>query len=344
MKILSAWWADLRDGIVPLITKELRARSRGTRPVVLITPYLLALALGISGMIWLATNQGGALSPQTGVGMFTGLVVGFVLLLSFITPALTVGAVAGEREWKTLDLLLVTRASPLGIALGKLLSSVIYVIYLLLATIPAFALVFLFGGVPVAWVVMALVTAGTTAVSFAALGLLLSALIRRTQVASVVTYILVLAMVFGIPVLGLIQQEASRRSEPGPAAAGPPPWYLSASPLVAVGSAFSGPTGQGLPILGELLRELTGGGGPVRAYAATSSLAAVPTRQVYVVRPPQGPGERPETVEGLAPWIQHLIISSGLAALAVAGAALRLGGSGNLRALLRRRRGAPART
>lgn len=371
MRGLKVWWEDLLSGVRPMLAKELRARSRGVRPAALLTLYLLAVAGGIAGVLWLVTRFFGALSVRVGLWIFTALVIGSALLLSVITPALTTGAISGERERKTLDLLLVTRASPLGIALGKLLSSVVYVLYLLLATIPAFALVYLFGGVPVSYVVTAILVAATSAVAFAAVGLFFSALFRRTQVATLVSYLVVLFVLFGLPIVGEVQRSLAQEREPFRTRpqGGPPPWYLSASPLVALGSAFQGPEGEGLPILGDLFRAITGtrmvsgavavpavpGGVPASAsmmYSSRPVSAAValpgglgggvlPLRQSYLISP-QTPGGEPRVVTALAPWVQHLLISLGTVVVAVAGSAWRLGGSGNLRAWLRRRPRVPA--
>ncbi|MCG0238344.1 MAG: ABC transporter permease [Firmicutes bacterium] len=368
MRGLKVWWEDLLSGVRPMLAKELRARSRGVRPAALLTLYLLAVAGGISGVLWVVTRFFGALSVQVGLWLFTALVVGSTLLLAVITPALTTGAIAGERERKTLDLLLVTRASPLGIALGKLLSSVVYVLYLLLATIPAYALVYLFGGVPVSYVVTAVLLAATSAVAFAAVGLFFSALFRRTQVATLVSYLVVLFVLFGLPIVGEVQRSLAQERDPFGTRpqGGPLPWYLSASPLVALDSAFQGPEGEGLPLLGDLLRAMLGigpmSGGAVTVQAVPGGMPAttvytygpvsvisgfsgsrgsgvLPLRQTYVTLTPGG---ELRVVTALAPWVQHLLISLGTAGVAVAGAAWRLGGSGNLRAWLRRRPRVPA--
>src|SRR5207253_1460100 len=120
--------------------------------------------------------------------LFGALAAGSVLLVAFIAPALTAGALSGERERRTLDLLLVTRASPLGLAAGKLAGAMLWVIYLLMASLPALGIVYLFGGVPLMTVVASLVVTIATALGYSALGLLLSAVFRRTVVATVLAF------------------------------------------------------------------------------------------------------------------------------------------------------------
>src|SRR6185295_9683946 len=116
--------------------------------------YLLLLSGGVLGFLYLVRLGMGVIPPTLGSQLFSSLALGAVLLLAFITPALTAGAVSGERERRTLDLLLVTRASPLGLVLGKLAGSLLYVLFLLLAALPAFALVYLYGGVPPRYLAM----------------------------------------------------------------------------------------------------------------------------------------------------------------------------------------------
>ena len=304
-------WAEFRSGLAlglgGLASKELRSRSRGWRPILLLTGYLLALALGIAGFLALMEQAGGAVSPTVGMQLFSVLAVGLVVMLAFITPALTVGAVSGERERRTLELLLVTRASPLGLAGGKLLGALLYILYLLVAALPAFALVFLFTGIPLLHLGMVMAVGVVTAIAYAALGLMLSALLKRTLVASVIAYLVVLATVLGLPfisaVLGVAQQVRMDTTQ-GPSS---PPVYMYASPLVAMSSVLpGGEANQGSSLVSDLFRVFVNGGrygGEV--MVTTSSISA---HSVYVVGANPVTGQ-PETAEGWAPWVYNFLFS-----------------------------------
>src|SRR5690348_15834778 len=82
-----------------------------------------------------------------------GLLLLIVLLLfqeavlTFITPALTAGAITGERERQTLDLQLCAPISAVGLLWGKLVGSMAYVLLVLLLLAPVFSLTLLLGGV-----------------------------------------------------------------------------------------------------------------------------------------------------------------------------------------------------
>lgn len=73
----------------------------------------------------------------------------FAMIL-LITPAMTAGSIAGERERQTLDMLLVTNTGSLRIVAGKLLESLGYVALLLVAALPTMCLTLITGGVTLA--------------------------------------------------------------------------------------------------------------------------------------------------------------------------------------------------
>nr|MDA8217790.1 hypothetical protein [Dehalococcoidales bacterium] len=126
--------AGLALGLRGLVAKEMRSRSRGWRSVILLTAYLCALTGGLAGFTALLSGTGLG-SYMVGTQLFSALALGSVLLMAFITPALTVGAVSGERERRTLDLLLVTGSSPLGLVTGKMIGSLFYILFLLIAAL-----------------------------------------------------------------------------------------------------------------------------------------------------------------------------------------------------------------
>jgi ABC-type transport system involved in multi-copper enzyme maturation permease subunit len=325
-------WSDFRSGLAlglgGLLSKELRSRSRGWRPMLLLTGYLLALTLAVAGFLALMEQAGGAIQPTIGLQLFSVLALGLVMMLAFITPALTVGAVSGERERRTLELLLVTRASPLGLAAGKLLGALVYILFLLVASLPAFALVYLFAGVPPTNLGMVLAVAVMTAVAHAALGLMMSALLRRTLVASVVTYLVVLATVLGLPFISAIlgvSQMARPESSMAPTSVSPPV-YLYASPLMSVSSVLPG-GGQGFGggLVGDIVtRAFLGGGGYYGgAPMMPASSSSFVSRTVYVTgfNPMTG---QTETAVGWAPWVYHFLIGGVLTLLSVLVAAVSL--------------------
>lgn len=184
--------------------KELRGRMRGKRAFVLLTLYLVILG-GFAWMIELLleqafTNNFGALTyatAQIGRGVFIALLLLETLLVMFLAPAFTAGAISLEREKQTIDMLITTPISSLAIVLGKLFSALTYVFLLIIASIPLTALVFVFGGVAPEDMIKGYVMLLATALGLGSIGLFCSALFRRTQAATVVTYFVVLAITLG---------------------------------------------------------------------------------------------------------------------------------------------------
>lgn len=189
----------------PLIIKDMRGYVRGSRAFWTLTGYLLGLGLLAYALYKIvlvnARNQfgpGGApMSAFVGQSLFIGLALLEMLAICFVTPALTAGAISGEVERRTYDTLLSTPLRPASVLWGKMVASLVYVQLLILAAIPLFSIVFLFGGVSLRDMVQAVGLLALTALTFGTLGLFFSALTRRTGRATVWSYLVVVALVFG---------------------------------------------------------------------------------------------------------------------------------------------------
>jgi ABC-type transport system involved in multi-copper enzyme maturation permease subunit len=188
--------------------KELRGRVRGRRAFVVLTFYLLFLALFAWAWELVAERayvqntslQGGAAafaSALVGQEVFGALVLVETLLVVFLAPAFTSGAISLEREKQTLDMLTATPISSLAIVIGKLFSALAYVFLLIAASIPLTAIVFVFGGVGPDDVLRAYAVLVVTAIGLGSLGLFISAVMQRTQGATVVTFFSVLFLTLG---------------------------------------------------------------------------------------------------------------------------------------------------
>ena len=133
-----------------IMVKELRSRMRGRRAFVVLTLYLAVLA-AITYAIYLMTYStvaamqslgggipGAAVNASAAIGqaIFTALSLLQILLVSFMAPAFTAGAISLEREKQTLDLLISTPLRPGAIVVGKLLAALAFVFLMILAAIP----------------------------------------------------------------------------------------------------------------------------------------------------------------------------------------------------------------
>ena len=115
-------------------------------------------------------------------------------LAVLVGPAMTAGAIAGERERQTLELLLVTNTGALRIALGKLLESCAFQALLILSALPAMCVPMVLGGVGILDVLLAALFLMAVAAAASSVGLFSSCVMRTTMGATVLSYVLVLLL------------------------------------------------------------------------------------------------------------------------------------------------------
>ncbi len=189
----------------PITVKELRGRMRGRRAFVILTAYLLVM----SGLIVFIYSAVAAAAPspsspdirQVGKYVFAAVAGVQVFLILFVGPSLTAGAISGEKERKTYELLRTTLLSSRRIVFGKLLSALSFVLLLVLASAPLQSIAYLMGGITVSEIVISQLLIMTAAVAYAMIGLFISSIARTTLVSSVGTYSVVIFLTFGIPML-----------------------------------------------------------------------------------------------------------------------------------------------
>lgn len=198
---------SLRDWLMtnPVVLKELRGRMRGNRAFAVISVYLGMMGL-FTTLLYLAytassANVYGPNSQIAGKIVFAGLVGVELFLVCFIAPAFTAGAISGERERQTYELLRTTLLPARSLVMGKLTASLSFIILLLLVAVPLQSLAFLLGGVALEEVLLSLIILLVTAIASGSSGIFFSALMRRTLGASVLTYGFALVAVLGLPLL-----------------------------------------------------------------------------------------------------------------------------------------------
>jgi ABC-2 type transport system permease protein len=192
----------------PVLVKELRGRMRGPRAFVMLSVYLMVLggAMLLLYSAFASSNNADNLNAGREVGQALFYVAGIIALVQVcaITPLLTAGSIAGEKERETYDLLLGSLLSPWQIVWGKLGAALAYAALLVLAIVPMMSLAFLFGGVALPEVLIALVGIFVTAVLFAAIGLFWSTAMRTTLAASSLSIGSALLLLFGVPFIWFV--------------------------------------------------------------------------------------------------------------------------------------------
>ncbi len=174
----------------PVLVKELKLRFRSFKSFSGLMFYLAVLCIFIAGFLLLTTEFTGRgfFRPDTSFMMFAVLTILQMALVLFITPSLTAGAISSEREKQTLNILLTTTQSSTQIVVGKLLSSVAFLVLMLVAGLPLYSLVFLFGGVSPSQLISIFLFYLVTVVAIGSIGVMFSTITKRTIVAMIATY------------------------------------------------------------------------------------------------------------------------------------------------------------
>jgi len=226
----------------PVLARELKQRMRGRHVWLVVTLYLALLA-AILRWVYVAVVREDAFgggssllaSATAGRAIFEWLLFFMLLLVCFIVPGLTAGAISGERERQTMVALQLTLLRPRSIVAGKLLASLAFVVLLIIASLPLVTVPFLVGGVALPEVVKGLWMVLVTALTLACLTLACSAVLRRTQTATVVAYGLTLGLVLGTLIIYGAQQIPRASGSPRPR-----PWILALNPFAATADVVEG--------------------------------------------------------------------------------------------------------
>ncbi|MBE0695310.1 MAG: ABC transporter permease [Anaerolineaceae bacterium] len=227
--------------INPIIVKEIRSRMRGPRAFITLTVILILMGGIMYAMLQIIlanSRYTTVLSPQIGQNLFAALAYLELFMICAVTPSVTAGAISSEKERQTYEMLMATPMSPSRILWGKLISALSYVFLLLFAAVPLASVVFIFGGVAPRDMLKVLIVLLITAVSYGILGLFMSALFGRTGRATIASFVVVLAFMFGPLFLAVFIAAIGQGSQP-------PRWILAPSPISALAAAIAPSTGQG---------------------------------------------------------------------------------------------------
>ena len=146
----------------PICERAARAAARTPRFSAALfggNALLAALALFMLGLVFQRAGETGELRYAEMLRIFHTLVWAELILAALLVPARAAGAVSGEREQRTLDLLLGTALSPRRIILGNLLQNLVSAGIFALSGLPVLLTALLFGGVSLADVALLLLAA-----------------------------------------------------------------------------------------------------------------------------------------------------------------------------------------
>lgn len=175
--------------INPVLEKEFRLRMRTFRSPLSLMIYLLVIGLlAIGFMMTMISSFQGTPDPDASQGLFYFLSGLQLVLITFVTPGLTAGAISGEREKQTLNMLLTTQQSSTAIIFSKLFSSISFMLLIVFATIPMYSIVFLYGGISPVELVSVFLLYIFVMLVLGSFGILFSTLFKRTVISMITTY------------------------------------------------------------------------------------------------------------------------------------------------------------
>lgn len=202
----------------PILIRHLYGSVRRKRFFWFLSLYLLGIGfLALVLVATIAAPMSVANTTLSILNIFTGgraiyWFSGVVLILtsSLLVPVNALGAFAGERENRTLDLLVTTTLKIRSIVLGKMASALLTGAVYVLAPLPLLMAGFWLGGVTTAELGITLLFLALAMLSGVAWALLISAFLRRTIAAVLVFYGLVFA---STPVILILATAAAGLAE-----------------------------------------------------------------------------------------------------------------------------------
>ena len=188
----------------PILSFSATRRMRSFRTLVVAGAYagvLLAIAIVMLGSFFQPRVSIGNMAA--GMNCYAVMMAAQFALLVLIAPAMTSGAIAGERERQTLELLLVTQTGSFRIVLGKALESFALLALLIACGLPPVCLCLMAGGITFAQVLLGEAFLLAVAFGAACVGIFCSALSRGTMMSTVLSYLalLVIGAVTALPFL-----------------------------------------------------------------------------------------------------------------------------------------------
>lgn len=187
----------------PMVVRLVQGGSRRTRHLMIRSAYLGVLIVVL--LVLLLPSQSGVQNFRDlavrGANAFAWVAYLQLTLICVLSPVFMAGAIAQESSPRTWDILLTTPLSAMQMVLGALFGRLFFILALLMASLPLFAITQYFGGVPGRSVMLSYAVSGGAAllVGSVAIALAVNRLAGKRAVfafyVSVVTYLGVTAAI-----------------------------------------------------------------------------------------------------------------------------------------------------
>ncbi|GEC88475.1 MULTISPECIES: ABC transporter permease [Brevibacillus] len=196
----------------PLLVKEMRDRFRSRKTMVILAIYLFVMGGIPMGFLLMDPLKAESLGDNRDLFLISAGI--HYAMVCFVAPALTAGAISGERERQTLPILLTTQLSTRTIILSKLITSLAFSTLLLVASMPLYSIVMLYGSVSPEQMVQLVLFLAVNMFFLGSLGLFCSTWIKRTSISTVTTYGIAFFFVVGTGLLFFFIGESLQQTYP----------------------------------------------------------------------------------------------------------------------------------
>lgn len=179
----------------PVLQRELIVNLRTPRSFILLLVYQVALAAVI--LIAYPTDTRIDLSRESASAqkLVDFFFLGQFVLASLMAPSFAAGAITGEKERKTYEMLLASPLRPAAIVFGKLVASLTHLSVLIIGSLPIIMLCLPLGGVSIYELLAAFAALLSSILLFGSIAVYCSSKFKRTSSSLVVSYIAILPMV-----------------------------------------------------------------------------------------------------------------------------------------------------
>lgn len=212
--------------------REFIARLRGEPPHLALFAAVTGVTVLTFAAAWLVSTLAPRQGPDTGwsfylsssyawrtaLGAHRGEAVFFVsqalaMLALLLGPIAACATFNRERDGKATESLLLTGASPSAIMFGKLGAATLRTLLVVAATVPALAIAWLYGGVPIAVAGIAAALIVVLALYSSAVGILMASLSRSAVMAVLWSYCILAVTVALVPALFIVLAWAGKPSD-----------------------------------------------------------------------------------------------------------------------------------
>ncbi|MFO0953964.1 MAG: ABC transporter permease [Isosphaeraceae bacterium] len=215
----------------PVLIRELLVNLRSHRAFVIQGCYVVFLAMLVYFYWPSGADASGQVSSGVARRLFELFFLGQFFLVALVAPSFAAGSITGEKERKTYEMLLASPLKPTTILIGKLLSSLSFLVLLIVSSLPLMILCFLLGGILLSEIARAYLILLLAAGTFGLMSVACSSYFRRTSSALVVSYLVILPIAVACVTLTRSDNALARDFV---SVAVLPPWCLAIWTVVAV--------------------------------------------------------------------------------------------------------------